>query len=89
MSERKTKRESGAFYRKRKAEKDKQEEKLRNSMLKFVKLDEDNNPVSTSARNFSIDEATSDNISNITIPTDDVTSITTSPASSAYEKKKY
>nr|XP_022909109.1 zinc finger MYM-type protein 5-like [Onthophagus taurus] len=37
--------------------------------------------------NFSIDEATSDNISNITIPTDDITSITTIPASSAYEKK--
>jgi hypothetical protein len=38
MSERKTKRQSGAFYRKRNNERDTEREKFRGSMLKYLKM---------------------------------------------------
>jgi hypothetical protein len=48
MSDRKTKRQFGAFYRKRKNESNKEKEKLPRSMLKFVKFDEGDPTPSTS-----------------------------------------
>jgi hypothetical protein len=47
MLERKTKRQSGAFYHKRNNERDMEREKLCGSMLKYLKMDEDEPTIST------------------------------------------